>query len=326
MFTPGAIQSPGDPQDYIYSQLIAAAPLPEKFMLDEWPVRDQGKFGTCVGQAAAGVKEWQEAKNYPTEKPALSPLFVYSECKKADGIPEMEGTYPRVAMKVLHKQGICYESTMPYSLMGKPVPGAPPNAYNEAKRFLIGAYARVQTMEELKRAIYRDGPVLGAVLVCQNFLEPGTGGYINMPQGRILGGHAIAVTGWDDHLKHSGRQGFLRVRNSWGPDWGDNGYCWIPYEFFLGRLDTGQPYWFESWSSVDVVLPSMRAREIILWPKKDTALVDGHKVHLDQSCFIVPETGRLMLPARFLAERMGYSVTWDGEKAVLRRRNSAPNA
>ena len=101
----GAFKSPPDHRDYIYGQMIPLGAVPETFLLDETPVvRDQGKYGTCVGQAAAGIKVWQETKNY-RRGVQTSPLFVYSECKKIDGIPDKEGTYPRDAMKVLKTLG-----------------------------------------------------------------------------------------------------------------------------------------------------------------------------------------------------------------------------
>jgi len=41
-------------------------------------------------------------------------------------------------------------------------------------------------------------------------------------------GHALTIVGYDDELYG----GAFRVVNSWGTEWGDNGYCWITYEDF----------------------------------------------------------------------------------------------
>ncbi|MCR9173935.1 MAG: C1 family peptidase [bacterium] len=40
--------------------------------------------------------------------------------------------------------------------------------------------------------------------------------------------HALTIVGFDDDLYG----GAFRVVNSWGTDWGDDGYCWIRYEDF----------------------------------------------------------------------------------------------
>ena len=42
---------------------------------------------------------------------------------------------------------------------------------------------------------------------------------------KVLGGHAVAVVGYCDKQKH-----FI-IRNSWGEEWGDKGYFYMPYKF-----------------------------------------------------------------------------------------------
>lgn len=326
MIIPGAFPSPPDLRDFVYSKMIEAVTLPPSFDLVMPPVRDQGQFGTCVAFASAGIKDFQESQNYPGKNLALSPLFIYSESKKLDGIPGQEGTYPRVAMSVLKDKGVCLERSLPYEQMSRPVPAAPANAYDEARQFQIGAYARIYTIDEIKQAIYRDGPVLAAVFVCSNFASPEENKFIDHPDGTILGGHAVALCGWDDNLSHTYgngqyRKGFLRLRNSWGTGWGQGGYAWLPYDFLAGRDDFGRHWFMEAWSSVDVILPPPQAQVITLWVGRNTAIVDGATVGLDQPATLNVKTGRTLVPLRFLSENMGYIVEWDDreQKITLRK-------
>jgi len=43
--------------------------------------------------------------------------------------------------------------------------------------------------------------------------------------------HAVVIVGWDDDKEQtsSTMKGAWKVRNSWGPTWGESGYCWIGY-------------------------------------------------------------------------------------------------
>lgn len=317
MYKFGAIQSPADHRDFLYRAIFAAEALPRKFSRrkEMGSVRNQGAFGACVGFAASGVKDNHERREFGGNI-QTSPLFIYKKCKELDGIPDQEGTYPRVAMKVLTDSGVCLESFFPYSQMSWPaMPPMPTDAEKFAANYKIGAYASIGTVDEVRQAIVKSGPVLGAILVCENFVNVGGNGIINLPAGKALGGHAICVVGYDDDMKANGHTGYFEVRNSWGESWGDGGYCWIPYDFFNLRLDTGMPCWFESWSSVDIILPPKACKEGYLWIGKNYALVDGAEVPLD----VPPEIkgDRTLVPLRFMAERMGYNVEWDQVKQQI---------
>jgi len=313
----GAIQSPADHRDFLYRAIFATEKLPRKYSRrsEMGPVRDQGAYGSCVAFASAGVKAHQERRETGTNI-VTSPLYIYKRCKEQDGIPNQEGTYPRVAMKVLTDLGVCLEDIWPYSKMSWPtMPTAPANADEYAAAYKIRAYARIGTVDEVKQAIVKDGPVLAGILVCESFVNS-KGGLIPLPgeNGRdnILGGHAVCVTGYDDDMKNGSHTGYFEVRNSWGESWGDAGYGYIPYDFFNGRfLDSGQPYWFESWSSVDIVIPPSACKEGYLWLNKTVALLDGVEVQLDCEPLIDTAKNRVLVPLRFMAEHMGYKVEWN---------------
>lgn len=67
----------------------------------------------------------------------------------------------------------------------------------------------------------------------------------------ILGGHAVLAVGYDDQLRIRSDKGALLVRNSWGREWGDEGYGWLPYSYVRARLASDfwtalKPSWLRS--------------------------------------------------------------------------------
>ena len=64
-----------------------------------------------------------------------------------------------------------------------------------------------------------------------------------IPGEKLLGGHAVIAVGYDEKIKiknsNPGAQettGALLIRNSWGAEWGEEGYGWLPYAYVLNGL------------------------------------------------------------------------------------------
>ncbi|MBN2082363.1 PQQ-binding-like beta-propeller repeat protein [bacterium] len=106
-----------------------------------------------------------------------------------------------------------------------------PEAENDAAVLTIDSWEYIPTQSaeglvsaKVILAVHRLPLVIGALLD-SNFggYEPGTVWNYVGPQ---AGAHAMLIVGYDD-----AKQAF-KVRNSWGTDWGDEGYCWIGYDTF----------------------------------------------------------------------------------------------
>src|SRR5215212_2830280 len=81
------------------------------------------------------------------------------------------------------------------------------------------------------------GLVAFGIRVDEGIYKP-VNGRVPEPSGKPFGGHAMVINGWDDDL------GAFRIKNSWGYDWGDRGFAWLPYSHF-------DAYKWNAWKTVD---------------------------------------------------------------------------
>jgi C1A family cysteine protease len=97
----------------------------------------------------------------------------------------------------------------------------------------------------IKRSLAKGIPLMFGFTVYDSIRQSEKTGKIPFPtRGEsIEGGHAIDAVGYDDTLTIQNTNkggitttGALLIRNSWGTEWGDAGYGWIPYDFVLRGL------------------------------------------------------------------------------------------
>lgn len=240
----GCIKDSFDERDYLMRAYLPLVKIPKKvdYSRKLSSVRDQGDEGICVGFATAtGVKEYQEILDYGKEV-TLSPRFVYSECKKIDGMPVAEGTTIRAAMEVLATKGVCLERFWPYFPHQRD--NAQKGAVLNARKFRIKTYARILNLNELRLSLATIGPCVVGIEVFEGMLKTQTG-LVPLPKRHetSLGGHAICLAGYDDEKKQ------MKFKNSWSEQWGAKGYGFLPYSY----IDL---YMMDAWSSVDIEDPN----------------------------------------------------------------------
>ncbi len=223
----GAIKDKLDSRDYpIGDYLVSTEELPKKV---DWSgemlaVRDQGQEPACVAFAAAAVKESEEHEGQ------LSPRFLYERIKQPQG-----GAFPRDAMKVLADLGVPPEVCQPYFPNSPTQPCA--NALTLAKPNRVKGYARLNTIDEMKRCLYESGSFVAAFYINDSWMSPENS--IVKAGGNILGGHAVAICGYDNEAQT------LTFKNSWGENWGLKGFGKISYSDAISSL-------MDAWSSVDL--------------------------------------------------------------------------
>jgi len=220
--------SPDDNRDWIAESIyLTCHMLPE--IVDHrkklQAIRNQGQQGTCAAQTAACMKEWQEFHDVGFNK-YMSPQFIYNNRTNQ----QSEGMYGRDVMRILSKIGSCSEDIYPYGKI-ESLTDISDSSKDEAENFKIKSYAQVKTIEGLKKAVYINGPCYIAFPVYNHT----TTMWKPLNRDKRQGGHAMSVVGYN-------KEGFI-IRNSWGPYWGDNGYCTYNY------LDWGS-HW-DCWTTID---------------------------------------------------------------------------
>ena len=227
--------SPKDDRDWIYDKLITNIESEIKNILDLrddlHPVRNQGSQGTCYAQSAACMKEWQEKKDYGLNE-YLSPQFFYNNRFNwyDENTENDEGMYGRDVMKLLKNIGICTEVEYPYGQREKK-DNISKDCYIQASEHKIKGYAQVQTLNGLKQSLNENGPCLIAFPVYNYSMEL----WKQQEDESLIGGHAMTIVGYVE-------DSFI-IRNSWGAQWGDDGYCYYKFK------DWGAQW--EVWTTVD---------------------------------------------------------------------------
>ena len=203
-------------------------------------IYDQGDLGSCSANAGVGLKEYYLLKT-PSQFVHLSRLFLYYEERAGEGtVLQDSGATLRDCMQAMNQYGIAPEKDMPYI----PALFAVPPTYfalKDASKYKISNYSRVVDLQSLKVALSAGHPVIIGIMIYDSFESDAVAnsGVVPMPNTAVeqcQGGHAVLVCGFDDTKQH------VIVRNSWGTEWGDHGYFYLPYSF-ISNSDLTTDMW-----------------------------------------------------------------------------------
>ena len=193
------------------------------------PIGDQGQTGRCSAFAWTHANEMSRNILYPNDAPRLSPNFTMLEFQRMQGDARdyqyaysggdgtVSGPEPG---ELLVDNGTCRQELWPDD---RPAPLQNEKQLTaDAQRYRLEAIPWPIAIDDVKKVLSAGCPVHVSINTGAAFSDVGRDGRFNAaeaPSGRH-GRHAMLIVGYTGN--------FYTIKNSWGTDWGDQGYCYIP--------------------------------------------------------------------------------------------------
>jgi C1A family cysteine protease len=188
---------------------------------------DQGNCGSCVAFAAVTTLEAQYkiSAGLAWLDPKFSPQQLFN-C--GGGSCGYGWQLPSVA-KMLKKNGVVDAACSPYEsgVTGADIQCSKNLCENQIERtYKIYDYNSPSSwggsMAAVKAAL-KKGPLITGMTVYEDFMMYSSGIYKSVSKKRV-GGHAVSIVGFNDVER------YWVIKNSWGKDWGEQGFARISYD------------------------------------------------------------------------------------------------
>ena len=193
-----------------------------------FPIENQGQTPCCVTFAVTSIVEALIHK-HTGEHFAISKRALYSLAKhkyEPDQLNE-DGLADDSALSVLRDIGHVLEDDLPFGTPTmKDLLSLVPDSIIRRTHDLSGFMRVENDAEHMMAALHEHGPLVVGMKWYKDWEDRvGDDGIMpdDLTEG-IDGGHCIAIVGY------SKTKNAFRLRNSWGTDWGDNGYAFLPMD------------------------------------------------------------------------------------------------
>lgn len=223
--------------------------LPDFVDLSFWcsPIEDQGGLNACTAHAGVALIEYFERKSFGVYIDA-SRRFLYKVARNLMQQTGDSGASVRETIKAMVLFGVPPEEYCPYDEADF---DTEPESfcYAYAQNYQAINYFRLdnsvlqsrELLAQIKLVLVAGFPCMFGFTVYDSIhTAANTKGHIPYPtkDSKREGGHAAVAVGYDDskQVKNAPHPGAFLIRNSWGVDWGDRGYGWLPYDYVLSGL------------------------------------------------------------------------------------------
>lgn len=205
-------------------------------------IKDQGRRGSCTIFGTLGVMEYHYAVRGQNLR--LSEQFAAWAAAQASGSTQkLENYSSRDLINGIKAHGVCTEELMPYDSRrtGRPSPEALADAslrrsisetifqrYRENRR--QNGFTE-QTLQAICWSIYEGHPVTAAVAWPEGSVPLDADGNIEWKSRTAPpSGHMVVFVGYEVDSRWPGG-GRMEIRNSWGEEWGINGYAYVDFDY-----------------------------------------------------------------------------------------------
>lgn len=190
-----------------------------------------------IASSSVDVSEWQLA--YYTYHTAVDPMgLTKGDTITASDYLKNGGNQFLMTSAMANWKGVTSEKKAPYkTVVDDPTAALSQKlAYASDLYHLENAYwIAYSDRDQIKQAIVKYGAVVTNYYHDMYYLNHSTGAYY-CPT-RYNTSHGVAIVGWDDNYKRTNfssyqpsSDGAWLCKNSWGSDWGNDGYFWLSYE------------------------------------------------------------------------------------------------
>ena len=190
---------------------------------------DQGQQNSCVGWAIgyalkSNSEYLKRGWTLSTNNHKISPGYIYNQINGGSD----NGANIFDALELMKTQGACTLSYYPYRESNYTIQPNPTQRAN-ANLYKTSEYYTIIGIDKIKQQIAQNHGVVIGIDVYPDFTNLSSSNSIyNSTSGtKSAISHAICLIGYDDN---KGTHGAFKFINSWGTDWGINGYGWISYD------------------------------------------------------------------------------------------------
>ncbi|MGK7875253.1 MAG: C1 family peptidase [Xenococcaceae cyanobacterium] len=187
------------------------------------PVRDQGRCGSCWAFTAIAAFESSALYHNNLTSSLVGPLANGSEqhILSCSGAGTCQGGWYGPVFQFMAENGTLLERLFPYKGVDAPCKFTRTSPLQAIAWGYVRNDGGIPSVPQMKQALCEHGSLAVTVHSTDAFRAYKRGVFDEGASGST--NHAVTLIGWDDS------KGAWLIKNSWGTDWGENGYMWIAY-------------------------------------------------------------------------------------------------